>query len=251
MVFVKYLGAVVLATLAMCGTALADPASMTAMAASMASFASAAGPYALIGGTLLSGAGTAMSFASQKRAASDAKLSAMMEMAASRRAAEAEQAMGAEALKTSTFRARQLDMKAQEERAAGSAKASEVRKQKELAMSKLIARAAAGGGAVQDNTVVALAEGLEKEGEMRALTEFYLGESAARGDEDAAMGERLTGEAAYKGAVSRKEGTLAAARANNFTNLARARGLSAGATATLVSGAGSIFDRFAPTKKYG
>lgn len=78
------------------------------------------------------------------------------------------------------------EMKGKEEFAAGQRRMMDVRRQKELALSSLQARAAAGGGDTTDPTVVNLGAGIEGQGEYKALTEFYKGENARRGYEDAA-----------------------------------------------------------------
>jgi hypothetical protein len=226
-------------------------AELAAIGAAIGTAATTVAPYAMIGGTILGGLGTLSAYSAQRQAASSARMSAFMEQQAAQRAAAAELAIGEEQLKMSEFRAKQFEMKGQEERAAGAAKAADVRKQKELGLSRLRARAAAGGGSATDPTVLSLAEGLDSEGEHRALTEFYLGESAARGNEDTAMGERLTGQAQYKGAINKKAGMEAMAQANLFSNMAKAKSSNALATSTLLTGAGSLFDRFTRSKYFG
>lgn len=188
---------------------------------------------------------------------------------AQQKAAGAELTIGMEARDAARFRADQLDMKGQEERAAAAAKANLVRRQKELAQSTLQARAAASGGSATDPTILALGAGIEKEGELQALTEFYTGDATARGYELSAVGERLTGNAEMIGAKGRYEGALATGKgmiaqaegnyekakagqiladANLMRNFAaasatRRQGITAG-----IEGASSLFGKFSSLK---
>ena len=185
---------------------------------------------------------------------------------AQQKAAEAELQIGAAAQQAANFRADQLMLKSQEERATASAKAGQTRKQKELALSKLRARAASSGGGVDDPTIVALGEGIEKEGELAALTEFYTGEASARSFAMSAIGERMTGNAEMIGATGRYEGRLAAGKgavaqaegnylrakagnamadANLMKNFAGASATRRSAVASGLEGGASLFEKYA------
>jgi hypothetical protein len=203
-----------------------------------------------------------------------------------KRAAQAEIDAGFLSNAASEFKAGQFDRAAMAERSSAQREAMDVRRQKTYALSTLVARAAAGGGSVSDKTIQTLAGGLEKEGEFRALTKMFLGESAARGLEDTATGERFSGKAAMSGAAARAAGYGSAAEAEGlrsdaeiarvnaqlealgyttnaefarnasnralmsagigdpnavlYRNLSQAQSTSAGASATLLSGVGSM-----------
>jgi len=125
------------------------------------------------------------------------------------------------------FKAKQLDMRAQESRAASQRSALDKRRETELLTSKLIARG--GPGASSDVGIVDLAGDIAQRGEFEALTEMYKGENRARGDEDAALGARLTGHAlAWEGEQKKRASKTAA-------------------LGTIIGGAGSAFKMFAPT----
>lgn len=106
------------------------------------------------------------------------------------------------------FKAKQLEQKANEERAVGQRELVKERKQKEIIQSKLMTRAAAATGDTTDTGVLTLAGDIEEEGEMRALTEFYKGENAARGYQDAAGASRATASSRAAGYRLKGIGTL-------------------------------------------
>lgn len=100
------------------------------------------------------------------------------------------------------YQAKIAEMKGKEEFAAGQRRMLDVRRQKEMALSTLQARAAAGGGDTTDPTVVNLGAGIEGQGEYKALTEFYKGENAQRGYQDAAAGAIWQGDVTAANAQS-------------------------------------------------
>lgn len=100
------------------------------------------------------------------------------------------------------FQAQQLETAAWQERAASQRAAEEQRRQARLAGSRLQAVA---GGSGADPTVMNLAADLAGEGEYRALTALFEGESRARGMEGQARAKR------YEGGQARKAGMLKAA----------------------------------------
>lgn len=106
------------------------------------------------------------------------------------------------------FRAKQMEQRANEERAVGQRNMFEQRRKADLAQSTLRARAAAATGDTTDTGVLNLDAGIEREGEYRALTEFYKGENSGRGYEDAAAGTRASGKARADGYRIRGIGTL-------------------------------------------
>lgn len=110
------------------------------------------------------------------------------------------------------YQAQVAEMKGKEEFAAGQRRMLDVRRQKELALSSLQARAAAGGGDTTDPTVVNLGAGIEGQGEYKALTEMYKGENAQRGYQDAAAAAiwqgNVTAEQARSSAMWGAAGSL-------------------------------------------
>ncbi len=99
------------------------------------------------------------------------------------------------------FQARQLQQKAQEERAAGQREAFKERKREQLTQSRLQAVSASTGGGTTDPTIVGLASDIAGEGEQQALLQFALGENRARGNEMQAEAARAKGQAAMTGSL--------------------------------------------------
>lgn len=117
-------------------------------------------------------------------------------------------AAGNQAKADANFNARQLEKQANEARAAGSREMLKERRQKEMAQSSLMARAAASSGDTTDTTVMNLAGGIEREGEVQALGAFARGENAARGYEDQAMASRAKGSAAKQASLFKTTSTI-------------------------------------------
>lgn len=165
--------------------------------------------------------------------------------------------------------AQQLVEKGQEERAAGAMAAADERRKLALAQSSLLARAAASGG-TDDPTIVHLGEGLTEEGEMRALLEFYKGNSAARDYETQAIGAKISGQSALLQGIGSTKGKLAAsmgdmaqlagasemqeaqaglANADMTRNLSQAEATRAQATVARLSGTASLYSSYADIAK--
>ena len=117
-------------------------------------------------------------------------------------------AAGSDAKNAAEFKAKQEEQKANEVRASGSRQMLQERRQKDLALSTLTARAAASSGDTTDPTVVNLAGGIEREGEIQALDAFYKGENAARGYQDQAMATRASGASAQRASYYKAGGTI-------------------------------------------
>jgi hypothetical protein len=117
--------------------------------------------------------------------------------------------MGGQAAKSSAyFTAAQEDQAAQESRAASQRDALEKGRQTGLVLSKLQARAAASGGGAADPGVQTIAGNIAGRGEYESLMDMYKGENRARGLEDAAIGERATGDAKLNASYLSAAGTL-------------------------------------------
>lgn len=109
--------------------------------------------------------------------------------AAAARAGEAQQG-------AANFRATQEDQAAAESRAAAQRTALDKGRETRLLQSKLVANAAASGGAPDGTNIENLSGNIAGRGEYESLLEMYKGENRARGLEDTAVGTRMTGDAA-------------------------------------------------------
>jgi hypothetical protein len=96
--------------------------------------------------------------------------------------------------KASKVEAAALRRQAGQTRASSQREAIEQRRDADLAQSRALALAAAGGGGASDPTVVDIISDLEGEGEYRALTALFNGEEQARGLEDEALAARKAGK---------------------------------------------------------
>lgn len=101
---------------------------------------------------------------------------------------------GIAANKAAKNEARQLEGQAVVERATSQRQAMEERRQARLLQSRSLAVAAASGGGADDPTVVNIMSDLEGEGEYRALTALYEGETEAQGLEAQARARRKEGK---------------------------------------------------------
>lgn len=102
--------------------------------------------------------------------------------------------------------AKQLEQRAGQERAAAQQKMIDAGRQKNLAMSRARAIAAAGGGSL-DPSVINIMGDLETEGKYNQNVALYQGEEAAVSDEYQAKTTRATGNA--NAAISRMQGSAA------------------------------------------
>lgn len=132
-----------------------------------------------------------LTVASLAATAAGAGVSAMGTIAAGDAAAAA----GVRNKQAMDFRAKQEEMAGQEARAAAQRVSLDKQREGTLLGSRLQARAAAGGGAADDPTVVDLGGDIAGRSEFESLLEMYKGENRARGYEDTAMGSRMTGDA--------------------------------------------------------
>lgn len=137
------------------------------------------------------------------------------------------------------FQAQQLTMAAAESRAASQREAFEKRHNAKLALSTLIARAAAGGGGVSDPTVVKIGERIAERGEYQALMDMFTGENRARGLEDQAYATRWSGAARNYGAQLDAQATRYSGKAEEKASYFKAGG-------TILSGIGSAAYMAAP-----
>lgn len=129
------------------------------------------------------------------------------------------------------YKAKQEEQAAQESRAVAQRAALDKRHQADLMQSTLQARAAASGGGASDIGILDIAGRLAGRGEYEALFDMFKGENRARGLEDQAFGDRMTGEAYLaEGEAKRSASRLSA-------------------IGTILGGASSIFGQFNKTPK--
>lgn len=106
------------------------------------------------------------------------------------------------------WQAKALERRANESRAIGQKQMFEKRRQTNMALSRLNALAAAGGGDTTDPTIENLGSGIAERGEYAALSEFYSGENRARGYQDQAAAAIYKGKAAAQASNMKAFGTL-------------------------------------------
>jgi hypothetical protein len=142
---------------------------------------------------------------------------------------------GARAQQAQYFKAAQEEQAAQESRAASQRTALEKDRQSRLLQSTLQANAAASGGGADDPTVIGLGQDIAGRGEYQSLMDLYTGENRARGQEDQAIGSRLSGDAALAEGEAKKT-------ASYFS-----------AAGTLIGSAGSAYKTYnkIPDVRYG
>lgn len=144
-----------------------------------------------------------------------------------------DQEQGAIAQQTAAlYSARLMEEQAGQERALAQRAVSAQRKQKDLAISRAVALAAASGGGVADPSVLDTIGDLETEGELRAYGAWFEGEDRARNLEARAAGATYESQAArYAGFRARKAGEA--------TNKAYRQAGSAAQTGTIIGGVSS------------
>lgn len=114
---------------------------------------------------------------------------------------------GNAAAAAANYEAAGLDIKAKEEHAAAQREADQLRRRKELALSRLTTVAAGSGFTATDPTTLNIAGETERYGTVQEQMAMYGGLSRRRGLEDQAAATRATGRAAQKGAFMRAIGT--------------------------------------------
>lgn len=107
--------------------------------------------------------------------------------------------------------AAQLEVNAGLERASSQRRMIEEKRSATLANSRALALAAASGASADDPTIVNLMAGIEGEGEYRALTALYEGETQAQGMEDQARQNRVAAKATKKAGMIKAAGTILSA----------------------------------------
>lgn len=150
-------------------------------------------------------------------------------------------AAGNQAKADSEFNAEQLIKQSNDARAAGSREMLKERRQKELVQSSLAARAAASSGDTTDAGIVNLAGGIEREGEIQALSAFARGENVARGYEDQAAASIARGKAAQRASVFKATSTILEGAGSLAGKYGRLPNFSSGSGPMMLPGASSYY----------
>lgn len=118
---------------------------------------------------------------------------------------------GFKAKQSAKFEARQLEQQAMADRAASQRAANEERRRARRLYSTALARAAASGGGVDNANVSKILSEIDAEGEYRALSQQWKGETVAMGREMQARTRRREGSAAQVAGALRGISTMASA----------------------------------------
>ena len=130
--------------------------------------------------------------------------STLLKASAEAEAGQAAMSEGMARQEAAAFEAKQMKVKAGQERAAAIQRMVSTRKQERLIQSKIQAQAAASGAGTTDPSILRLTGDIAKEGEYRALTDLYIGEERARGLEAGAAVRTFEGEQAYRAGKTRQ-----------------------------------------------
>ena len=125
-------------------------------------------------------------------------------------------AAGQAARRDAEFQAQQLDIQAKDELAAAQREAEEIRRNKQLVLSRQQALSAASGFSASDETAVALAAETAGYGKLLELSALASGEMRKRNAEYAAAGTRATGRAQKIGSYFNAGSTILSGFGNIF-----------------------------------
>ncbi len=110
----------------------------------------------------------------------------------------------------------QLDGQASNDRASSQRKAIDERRQAKLVNSRALAVSAASGASTDDPTVVNLMAGISGEGEYRALSALYDGETSAQSKEAQAESDRRQAKAVKTAGALKAAGSIISAGSSLF-----------------------------------
>ncbi len=105
--------------------------------------------------------------------------------------------------------ARQLKASGDEEKAIGQRRAKQAHREKDLALSRIQALAAASGGGADDASITGLMQGVEQQGNYNSMLELYQGNAAGNKAYASAAGRRTEGRSAMTGSIVRAAGGVA------------------------------------------
>lgn len=117
-------------------------------------------------------------------------------------------AEGKAAQVAANYEAQQLDIKGKEEQAAAQREAEQLRRQKNLALSKVTARSAASGFSATDPSTLAISDEIEKYGTVQEQMAMHGGTSRRAGLEAQATAARFEGRQARKASRYKAAGTI-------------------------------------------
>ena len=138
-------------------------------------------------------------------------------------AANAQKQQGEAERQAAYYKAQQEERRAMQERAVAGVESRRQRRETSLLQSQLQARAASSGGGagLNDPSVISLASGIEGEGEYRALSQMWLGETRGRNLEDQANLDRFVGDQRKRAADASAKSTILGGFGGLFGSLAR------------------------------
>lgn len=119
------------------------------------------------------------------------------------------------------YQAKQLEIQAKEEQAAAQHQVFEKRREKQMALSALQSRGAAGGFETTDPTGLQIGEEIAKYGTLQEMMAAYGGRSRRAGLEAEAVGRRAEGASIVQGAKSAAMGTLIGGVTSGFARFAQ------------------------------
>lgn len=125
-------------------------------------------------------------------------------------------AAGQAAARDAEFQAQQLDIQAKDEFAASQREAEEIRRNKELVLSRQQALASASGMGATDDSIVSLAAETAGFGKYQELSALAAGAMRRRNAEYGAASARATGQAQKTGALFQAGGTILGGFGNVF-----------------------------------
>jgi hypothetical protein len=163
-------------------------------------------------------------------------VSAVGTISAGKAQAEALNQQAAIDQQNANFEAAQLDIRANEERAAAGVEAEQQKRQKNLALSRLQALSAAGGFSATDPTALGLADEIERFGTFQEEVAQFGGEARQSDLRTRAQATRFRGQAS---ADARRTEARAVVRGSRFS--------AAGTILGGIGGAASTFARFRPS----
>jgi len=129
-------------------------------------------------------------------------------------------AAGKQEQANANYQAQQLEIRANEEMAAGQREGFELERRKKLALSSLQNKAAGGGFSATDKTALDLTGDIEEYGTLQQQMATYGGASRKRGNEALATGARVAGNAAVIGSRYTAAGTIAGGISTMFDKYA-------------------------------
>lgn len=115
---------------------------------------------------------------------------------------------GVQAQAGADFESRQLQAKGDEEKAISQREAAQARREKELTQSRIQAVAAASGGGVNDDSITAIMEGVEQQGDYNSMLALYQGDSSKNKMYASAANRKQEGKSALIGSVLSAGGSL-------------------------------------------